>query len=125
LVEPFRTHDPAVHVRVPLHALPSAMHWPPTQHAPVEPEQSLFAQHASPAMPQATVPPAEQSMPFTSPPELTHVGVACDVSQQPPFVQTSPVQHGWSAGHVSQVPATVQMPPFEQVEVADTHSPPG
>jgi hypothetical protein len=114
-----------MHIVKPSHAVPSAMHCPPTQQAFAVPEQSLFAQQTAPAVPQAATAPDEQTPPVMAWPEPTQVGVAWLVSQQPPFVQRLPAQQGWPGGHTSQEPDESQVPPFEQVAVALTQVPLG
>jgi hypothetical protein len=81
------------------------MQLPPTQQAPLVPEQSDFPQHGPPLVPQATIWPLLHTMPLLLlSPDARHV---LPPTQQPPPWQEPPGQHASPA-----VPQTAHWPPL-------------
>jgi hypothetical protein len=118
---PVGTQLPPVQVAIkPPHAPVGATQLPPTQHAPACAEQSLFSQHALPAVPHATTAPLAQTMPLA--PGLSPVATQVpDGRQQPPPEQTLFGQHAWPGPpHAVQVPPP-QVPPFWHVAPGAMH----
>jgi hypothetical protein len=118
-------HAPLVHVpsaALPLHAVPVAMHAPPTQHPP--PVHVCSGQHGCPVPPHMVVEvPLSQMVPVpVDSPDPTHDMLLPFATQHPPAPHMPPVQHA-SPGlpQLVHMPA-VHCPPPVQVVPAATHA---